>query len=67
LEINNEVAPLIEIEAMTGVAPAAEPPLRVVALTRALVMRITRDWLAVTGARIGIPKNVIWLPLTTPW
>src|SRR5207247_2202728 len=66
-EINSEVAPLIEIDAMTGVAPAADPPLNAVALTRALVMRMTRVWPAVTGARIGIPKNVIELPLTRPW
>ena len=37
--ISNDVAPLIEIEAMTGVEPAAEPPLREVALARTLVMR----------------------------
>src|SRR5690242_18800168 len=51
-EICSDVAPLMEIEAITGVAPATEPPLRDVALTRALVMRIVREAPAVTGARI---------------
>src|SRR5215831_17717154 len=64
--IKSEVAPLIEIEAMTGVAPAAEPPLNEVAFTRTLVMRMVREAPAVTGARIGTPKNVTVLPLTTP-
>jgi hypothetical protein len=36
---SNDVAPLIEIEAMTGVEPAAEPPLSEVALARMFVMR----------------------------
>jgi len=36
---SNDVAPLIEIEAMTGVEPAAEPPLSDVALARTFVMR----------------------------
>jgi hypothetical protein len=66
-EIKSDVAPLIEIEAITGVAPAAEPPLSDVALTRALVMRIVRDAPVVTGASTGTPKNVIVLPLTRPW
>src|SRR5215471_4560830 len=66
-EIKSEVEPLIEIEAITGVAPAADPPLNAVALTRALVMRIVRDCPVVTGGRIGTPKNWIVLPLTMPW
>jgi len=64
--ISNEVAPLIEIEAMTGVAPAAEPPLNVVALARMLVKRKTREVPVETGARTGIPNQVTALPLTTP-
>jgi hypothetical protein len=41
-EIASDVAPLIEIEATTGVAPDAEPPPNAVAFTRALVMRMVR-------------------------
>ena len=67
LEIESDVAPLVEIEAMHGVPPAAEPPLNALALTRALVMRIVRVLPTVTGARNGIPKNVMVLPLTRPW
>ena len=65
--ICSEVAPLIEIEAMTGVAPAAEPPPSAVAFTRAFVMRMVREAPVVTGARIGTPKNETVLPLTRPW
>jgi hypothetical protein len=64
--MSSEVAPLIEIEAMTGVAPAAEPPLNVVALARMLVKRYTREIPVVTGGRTGMPKNVTELPLTMP-
>jgi hypothetical protein len=37
--MSSEVEPLIEMDAITGVAPAAEPPLNVVALARMLVKR----------------------------
>jgi len=58
---------LVEIEATTGVAPAADPPLNVVALARMLVMRKTREIPLVTGARTGTPNHVTALPFTTPW
>jgi hypothetical protein len=66
-EINSDVAPLIEIEAMTGVAPEAELPPKDEAFTRAFVMRMVREKPVVTGARTGMPKNVIEFPATMPW
>src|SRR5438874_10221980 len=46
--------------------PEAEPPANGFALTRTLVMRMTREFF-VPGARIGIPRKVTELPLTRPW
>src|SRR5438876_7316691 len=67
--MSSAVAPLIEIEAITGVAPDAEVAPRVVALTRTLVMRYTRDTPLETGGSTGIPNNVTWLlpGVTMPW
>src|SRR5436190_727407 len=60
-------APETEIEAITGVAPAAEPPAREVAFTRMLVKRNTRERPASCGGSIGTPEKLTLLPLTTPW
>src|SRR5437588_7180673 len=58
---------LTAMEAMTGVAPAAEPPLNTDALARILVMRNVRVLPVVPGGRTGTPNQVTELPVTKPW
>jgi hypothetical protein len=50
----------VEIDAITWELPAP------FAFMRTFVMRSTRETPVDTGGRIGTPKNVTWLPLTTP-
>jgi hypothetical protein len=64
--IGSAFEPLIEIDATTepGTGPPAVTPF---ALSRMLVMRKTRVNPVLLGGRTGTPKNVTWLPVTTPW
>src|SRR5262249_19623354 len=56
--IGSGVAPLVRMFAMICAGPEVVPPPAVVAFVRMFVMRNTRAEPVVTGARIGIPKNV---------
>src|SRR5438477_8514884 len=67
LVIGNVDGLLTAMDAITGVAPAAEPPLNTVALARILVIRKVRVMPVVPGGRTGTPNHVTELPVTMPW
>ena len=66
-ESSSDTAPLMLRDAITGVAPPPDPPPRLVAFTRTLVIRKVRATPTFTGGSTGTLWNTTLFPETKPW